>query len=104
MGPCSLSQVVTAEMLRAWGEDGLDSHLRTIQREYAQRAACIAAAAERVRCCSWACFGGARDLVWLELMGREGGRCRGLACCWPAVELELAQGELPCTCHSCRGH
>jgi kynurenine/2-aminoadipate aminotransferase len=47
VGPCSLSQVVTAEMLRAWGEEGLDAHLRTIQREYAQRAACIGAAAER---------------------------------------------------------
>lgn len=49
VGPCSLSQVITAEMLRSWGEDGLDAHLRTIQREYAQRAACIIAAAERVR-------------------------------------------------------
>ena len=35
-------------MLRAWGDDGLDAHLRGVQREYAQRAACIAAAAHKV--------------------------------------------------------
>ena len=55
VGPCSLSQVVTAETLRGWGEPGLDAHLRGVQREYAQRAACIWAVCEQVRaalCCT----------------------------------------------------
>lgn len=47
VGPCSLSQVVTAETLAAWGEGGLDAHLRRCQQEYAHRAACICAAAQQ---------------------------------------------------------
>lgn len=31
VGPCSLSQVVAAETLRAWGDEGLDAHLRSAQ-------------------------------------------------------------------------
>ncbi|PSC74701.1 Adenosine deaminase [Micractinium conductrix] len=47
VGPCSLSQVVAAETLRAWGDEGLDAHLRSAQTEYAQRVATIAVACER---------------------------------------------------------
>lgn len=46
VGPCSLSQVVVAQMLAAWGDAGLCAHLRRVQAAYATRAAlCCAAAA-----------------------------------------------------------
>lgn len=47
VGPCSLTQVVTVETLKAWGDEGLDAHVRLVQREYAQRAQRIVAACER---------------------------------------------------------
>lgn len=37
VGPCSLSQVVVEAALSAWGDDGLDAHLRRVQGEYANR-------------------------------------------------------------------
>jgi kynurenine/2-aminoadipate aminotransferase len=37
VGPCSLSQVVVEAALSAWGDDGLDAHLRGVQGEYAKR-------------------------------------------------------------------
>lgn len=47
VGPCSLSQVVTAATLEAWGEEGLDAHLRRVQGEYARRAVVILAACQQ---------------------------------------------------------
>lgn len=48
VGPCSLAQVVMTEALKAWGDDGLDAHLRMVQREYATRAEVVAAACQKV--------------------------------------------------------
>lgn len=61
VGPCSLSQVLTAEVLSHWGDARLDAHLRGVQREYALRAACITAAAQKViaGCGGWHRGGGA---------------------------------------------
>ncbi|EFN55510.1 hypothetical protein CHLNCDRAFT_133915 [Chlorella variabilis] len=47
VGPCSLAQVVMTEALKAWGDDGLDAHLRMVQREYATRAEVVAAACQK---------------------------------------------------------
>jgi aromatic amino acid aminotransferase I len=47
VGPCSLSQTVVASTLAAWGEAGLDAHLRQIQAEYARRCAVLCRAAAR---------------------------------------------------------
>lgn len=40
-------QVIIAEMLEAWGEEGFQGHVRAMQAEYSQRAAVVQAAAER---------------------------------------------------------
>lgn len=73
VGPCSLSQVVTAEALVAWGDEGLDAHLRIVQREYAQRCACICAAAERhlAGLATWT-RPSAGMFLWLRLHGVQG--------------------------------
>jgi DNA-binding transcriptional MocR family regulator len=43
-------QVLVLEMLRAWGEEGLHAHLCRLQREYAEKAAAVhAAAVEELR-------------------------------------------------------
>ncbi|GAB4823401.1 hypothetical protein N2152v2_010447 [Parachlorella kessleri] len=47
VGPCSLSQVVVAETLAAWGEQGLQAHLRGVQEAYARRAAVMVEAAQQ---------------------------------------------------------
>jgi DNA-binding transcriptional MocR family regulator len=47
VGPCSLSQTVVASTLAAWGEAGLDAHLRQIQAEYARRCAVLCRAASK---------------------------------------------------------
>ena len=39
-------QVIVSEMLNAWGPSGFERHISAMQREYAQRAAVIQAAAE----------------------------------------------------------
>ena len=49
VGPCSLSQVVLASTLSAWGPGGLHAHLQRVQSEYAHRAQCMLAAAQEVR-------------------------------------------------------
>ena len=41
------AQVVVSEMLNAWGPAGFERHICSMQREYAQRAAVIQAAAEQ---------------------------------------------------------
>lgn len=61
VGPCSLSQVVTAATLEAWGEEGLDAHLRRVQAEYARRAAVILAACHQVG--AWAARTGEEALL-----------------------------------------
>lgn len=38
--------MAVSRLLTLWGEDGLDSHLKMVQREYARRAAVMCAAAE----------------------------------------------------------
>jgi len=45
VGPCSLSQTVVASTLAAWGDAGLDAHLRQIQAEYSRRCAVLCRAA-----------------------------------------------------------
>lgn len=47
VGPCGVTQVLTAATLEAWGDEGLNAHLETIQAEYTRRAAVMQAAAER---------------------------------------------------------
>ena len=47
VGPCSLSQTVVASTLLAWGEAGLDAHLRKIQAEYTRRCTVLCEAASR---------------------------------------------------------
>ena len=47
VGPCTLSQAVVASMLEAWGDTGLDAHLRRIQSEYARRCAVLCRAAAK---------------------------------------------------------
>lgn len=47
VGPCSLSQTVVAATLAAWGDAGLDAHLRQIQAEYSRRCAVLCRAASR---------------------------------------------------------
>ena len=42
-----LLQAITAEMLGAWGEEGLHSHLVTLQAQYAAKAAALHGAAQR---------------------------------------------------------
>jgi hypothetical protein len=99
VGPCSLSQVVTAETLRGWGEPGLDAHLRGVQREYAQRAACIRAACEQVRaalCCAVLCCaicrGGGRSAA---SCGWQAGS--SAAALWHTKHAGWAR-QLTCTC------
>lgn len=41
-----LKQVTMAELLQHWGEEGFEAHVRTMQREYAGRAAALQAAAQ----------------------------------------------------------
>lgn len=74
VGPCSLSQVVAAETLRAWGDGGLDAHLRVVQREYAERAATIAAAAAQhlAGYAEWS-EPTAGMFLWLRLLTVKGG-------------------------------
>jgi DNA-binding transcriptional MocR family regulator len=72
VGPCGLSQGVAAAMLGAWGDAGLEAHLRRVQAEYARRAATAAAAAARE-------LGGVADwavpragmFLWVRLVGVE---------------------------------
>lgn len=45
VGPCSLSQVVVEAALSAWGDEGLDAHLRRVQGEYAKRCSVLCTAA-----------------------------------------------------------
>lgn len=40
------AQVTMAELLQHWGEEGFEAHVRTMQREYAGRAAALQAAAQ----------------------------------------------------------
>lgn len=47
VGPCSLSQTVVASTLAAWGDAGLDAHLRQIQAEYSRRCAVLCRAAAK---------------------------------------------------------
>ena len=47
VGPCSLSQALVSATLAAWGDRGLDMHLRRVQAEYARRARLMLAAADR---------------------------------------------------------
>lgn len=47
VGPCSLSQAVAGALLEAWGDAGLEAHLRRVQGEYARRCAITLAAADR---------------------------------------------------------
>jgi kynurenine/2-aminoadipate aminotransferase len=46
VGPCSLSQVVVEAALSAWGDDGLDAHLRRVQGEYAKRCFVLCSSAQ----------------------------------------------------------
>jgi kynurenine/2-aminoadipate aminotransferase len=46
LGANMVCQAIVAEMLGAWGEEGLDAHLSRLQRCYAGRAAALQAAAE----------------------------------------------------------
>jgi kynurenine/2-aminoadipate aminotransferase len=47
LGPCSMSQVLAAELLAAWGPGGLEAHVQRMQREYGHRAAVLHAAAQQ---------------------------------------------------------
>ena len=40
-------QVVIAEMLEAWGDQGFEAHVRAMQAEYGERASVIQASAQR---------------------------------------------------------
>jgi len=55
LGPCATTQVMVAEMLQAWGEEGLEGHVRNMQLEYGRRAGVVLAAAEKhlVGVASW---------------------------------------------------
>lgn len=73
VGPCSLTQVVTVETLKAWGDEGLDAHVRLAQREYAQRAQRIVAACERhlAGLAQWS-HPSAGMFIWLRLQTVQG--------------------------------
>lgn len=45
IGPCSFTQVMIAEVLAAWGQDGLEQHLKKMQVDYKKRAAIVQEAA-----------------------------------------------------------
>ncbi|KAG8469183.1 hypothetical protein KFE25_007701 [Diacronema lutheri] len=45
--PSGVSQAVVCEMLRAWGDAGLDAHLRAVQLEYTRRRDVLLGALER---------------------------------------------------------
>ncbi|CAL8471435.1 g10977 [Coccomyxa elongata] len=47
VGPNSFTQVVIAEMLEAWGDQGFEAHVRAMQAEYGERASVIQTAAQR---------------------------------------------------------
>lgn len=47
MGPCSYTQVMIHEVLEAWGNEGLQTHLKKMQTEYKKRAAIVQEAAEK---------------------------------------------------------
>ena len=56
-----------AELLQHWGEEGFEAHVRTMQREYAGRAAALQAAAQ------------ARSLLLISFLGSL---CSSVACVW----------------------
>lgn len=72
VGPCSLSQTVVASALAAWGDAGLDRHLRQIQAEYARRCAvlCCAASRELSGLAEWQAPR-AGMFLWVKLLGVE---------------------------------
>lgn len=45
IGPCSFTQVMIAEVLTAWGHEGLVQHLKKMQVDYKKRAAIVQEAA-----------------------------------------------------------
>lgn len=70
VGPCGLSQAVVTSLLHAWGDDGLDAHLRTIQREYARRCRLIAAVAhEHLKGLARWQVPSAGMFLWVKILG-----------------------------------
>ena len=47
LGAAPLAQVLAAELLRTWGRDGFEAHVKGVQAEYGRRAAVLHAAAQR---------------------------------------------------------
>ena len=72
VGPCGLSQAVAVGLLSAWGDAGLDAHLRRAQAEYAWRAAAALAAAQRelAGVAEWT-PPSAGMFLWVRLLGVE---------------------------------
>jgi DNA-binding transcriptional MocR family regulator len=70
VGPCGFSQAVVSGALTAWGDAGLDAHLRRIQAEYAKRCAIVVAAAKRhlTGLAEWTLPRGGMFL-WVRLLG-----------------------------------